>query len=117
MAEYLSKGGIDANTAMWLRDAALEGSLPTIDQMENDPRIFPYRFGHALWSYIGERWGDEAVGRHPQGQPERQLEGAFRRTIGLTLDQLSDQWRDAVQKKYLPRSATGFGPARSPSRS
>jgi hypothetical protein len=41
MAEYLSKGGIDANTAMWLRDAALEGTLPTIDQMENDPPDLP----------------------------------------------------------------------------
>ena len=30
------------------------------------------------------------------------IEPAFRRTIGLTLEQLSDQWRDAVQKRYLP---------------
>jgi Tol biopolymer transport system component len=30
------------------------------------------------------------------------VEGAVRRTLGLTLRQLSDQWRDAVQKKYLP---------------
>jgi len=30
------------------------------------------------------------------------IEPAFRRTIGLNLDQLSDQWRDAVQKRYLP---------------
>ena len=48
---------------MWLRDASLEGKLPTIEQMTLDPyEYFPYRFGHALWSYIGERWGDEAVG-------------------------------------------------------
>ena len=63
MAEYLSLGPIDAETAMWLRDASLEGKLPTIEQMTLDPyEYFPYRFGHALWSYIGERWGDEAVG-------------------------------------------------------
>jgi Tol biopolymer transport system component len=103
MAEYLSLGPINAETAMWLRDASLEGNLPTIEQMTLDPyKYFPYRFGHALWSYIGERWGDEAVGAILKGTLAGGIDGAFRRTIGLTLDQLSNQWRDAVQKKYLP---------------
>jgi Tol biopolymer transport system component len=103
MAEYLSLGPINPETAMWLRDASLEGTLPTIEQMTLDPyKYFPYRFGHALWSYIGERWGDEAVGAILKATLAGGVEGAFRRTIGLTLDQLSSQWRDAVQKKYLP---------------
>src|SRR5918999_3012827 len=103
MAEYLSSGPIHPETAMWLRDASLEGKLPTIEQMTLDPyTYFPYRFGHALWSYIGERWGDEAVGAILKGTLAGGVEGAFRRTIGLTLEQLSTQWRDAVQKKYLP---------------
>src|ERR671921_422804 len=103
MAEYLSIGPIDPETAMWLRDASLEGALPTIEKMTLDPyKYFPYRFGHALWSYIGERWGDEAVGAILKATLGGGVEGAFRRTIGLTLDQLSSQWRDAVQKKYLP---------------
>ncbi|MBA2627865.1 MAG: PD40 domain-containing protein [Gemmatimonadales bacterium] len=102
MAEYLSIGPVDVNTAMWLRDASLEGKLPTIRQLEEDPRVFPYRFGHALLAYIGERWGDEAVGAILQSSRTSGLEGAFRRVLGLTLAQLSDQWRDAVLKKYLP---------------
>ncbi len=103
MAEYLSSGPIHTETAMWLRDASLEGALPTIEQMTLDPyKYFPYRFGHAVWSYIGERWGDEAVGAILKGTLAGGIEGAFRRTIGLTLEQLSTQWRDAVQKKYLP---------------
>ncbi len=103
MAEYLSQGPIDPETAMWLRDASLEGKLPTIDQMTADPyEFFPYRFGHGLWSYIAERWGDEAVGAILKATLAGGIEPAFRRTIGLTLEQLSDQWRDAVQKRYLP---------------
>src|SRR4029079_18912931 len=103
MAEYLSLGPINAETAMWLRDASLEGKLPTIEQMTADPyQYFPYRFGHALWSYIGERWGDEAVGAILKATLSRGVEPAFRRTIGLSLEQLSEQWRDAVQKRYLP---------------
>ncbi|MDQ3137165.1 MAG: BamA/TamA family outer membrane protein [Gemmatimonadota bacterium] len=103
MAEYLSLGPINAETAMWLRDASLEGKLPTIEQMTADPyEYFPYRFGHALWSYIGERWGDEAVGAILKATLSGGIEPAFRRTIGLSLEQLSAQWRDAVQKRYLP---------------
>ncbi len=106
MAEYMSLGPIDANTAMWLRDASIENKLPTIDQLTNDPRVFPYRFGHALLAYIGERWGDEAIGAILQTSRTAGIEGAFRRVLGLTLVQLSDQWRDAVQQKYLPEIGT-----------
>ena len=87
---------------MWLRDAVLENKLPTIEQMTVDPRIFPYRFGHALWSYIGERWGDEAVGAILQGTLAGGIEGSIRRTLGLSVEQLSQQWRDAVFREYLP---------------
>lgn len=106
MAEYMSIGPVDPNTAMWLRDASIEGKLPTINQLENDPRVFPYRFGHALLAYIGERWGDEAIGAILQTSRTAGIEGAFRRVLGLTLAQLSDQWRDAVLKKYLPEIGT-----------
>src|SRR5438552_18404979 len=103
MAEYLSIGPIDPHTAMWLRDASLEGHLPTIQQLTYDPRVFPYRFGQALWAYIGEKWGDEAIGEILQATVTSGVEGAFKRALGLTLDQLSDEWRDAVQTTFLPQ--------------
>jgi Tol biopolymer transport system component len=103
MAEYLSLGPIDPHTAMWLRDAALEGNLPTIDQLTYDPRIFPYRFGHAIFSYIGEKWGDEVIGEILQASTTAGIEGAFKRALGLSLDELSNEWRDAVQTTFLPQ--------------
>lgn len=102
MAEYLSIGPTTPETAMWLRDAVFENSLPTIEQMVLDPNVFPYRFGHALWSYIGGRWGDEAVGAILNGTLSGGIDGSIRRTLGLTTEQLSQQWRDAVFKEYLP---------------
>ena len=102
MAEYLSIGGVDPNTAMWIRDAAAEGKLPTIKQLENDQRIFPYRFGQSILTYIGSRWGDEAIGAILSASRAGSLEEAFRRVIGLDFRQLGDQWRDAMQKQYLP---------------
>ena len=106
MAEYLSVGPVDPNTAMWLRDAAVEGKLPTIRQLETDPTIFPYRFGQAIISYVGARWGDEAIGAILAASRGGSLEGAFRRVVGLDYIQLGDQWRDATQKEYLPQLRT-----------
>ncbi len=60
MAEYLSVGPRDVQTAMWLRDAAIEDRLPLIKNLD-DPRYFPYRFGHAFWAYVAGRWGDKTI--------------------------------------------------------
>ncbi|MBI1723214.1 MAG: PD40 domain-containing protein [Gemmatimonadetes bacterium] len=103
MAEYLSVGPVSPHTAMWLRDAAVEGQLPTIEQLTYDPRIFPYRYGHALWAYIGQKWGDEVIGAILQGTMTGGIERAFQRVLGVSLEQLSDEWRDAVQTMYLPQ--------------
>ena len=107
MAEFLSVGPIDPNTAMWLRDAALEGKLPTVEQMTLDPyTYFPYRFGHALWSYVAEKWGDEIVGEILQASATSGIEGAFYRATGLTLDALSEEWKEAIQLAFLPQIAS-----------
>ena len=103
MAEYLSIGPIDPHTSMWLRDASLEGHLPTIEQLTYNERIFPYRFGHAIWAYVGEKWGDEVIGEILQGSVSGGVENSFKRALGISLDDLSNEWRDAVQTTYLPQ--------------
>jgi len=103
MAEYLSRGPIDPETAMWVRDAALEGHLPSIEEMTNDPYIFPYRYGHALWAYIGEKWGDEVIGEILQSSATSGFEAAFKRALGRSLEDLSNDWRDAIQTTFLPQ--------------
>ncbi|HKW42191.1 MAG TPA: hypothetical protein VJN39_13150, partial [Gemmatimonadales bacterium] len=108
MAEYLSIGPIDPLTSMWLRDASLEGHLPTIEEMTTDPRIFPYRFGHALWAYVGEKWGDEAIGQILQLSVSGGIEGSFKRALGVTLEDLSGEWRDAIQTTFLPQLADHY---------
>jgi Tol biopolymer transport system component len=99
MAEYFSLGPVDPNTAMWLRDAALEGKLPSAEDFY---RIFPYRFGQALVAYIGQRWGDEAIGQITKLGSGGGIEMALQRVLGINFGQLVAQWHDAVQKQYLP---------------
>ncbi|MGQ0562338.1 MAG: peptidase S9 [Gemmatimonadota bacterium] len=102
MAEYLSLGRVDAHTAMWLRDAALRGELPTIDQLTRDPRFFPYRYGQALWAYIAGRWGDRSVTELYRFATRTGWDVALQRVLGLNSKQLSEQWITAIRSQYLP---------------
>jgi WD40 repeat protein len=107
MAEYLSLGPSTPLTNTWMRDAALNGKLPTVKQMAESPeRYFPYRFGHAFWTYIGQRWGDEAIGQIMNAVPSVGVERAFRRELGMSLDDLGDEWREAMQTQHLPQVAS-----------
>ena len=107
MAEYLSLGPNHPLTTMWIRNAVENGNLPTIKQMTDDPnKYFPYRYGEALWRYIGERWGDAAIGEIMQSVATSGVERGFERQLGMSLEQLSEQWRAATRAQYLPQLAT-----------
>jgi Tol biopolymer transport system component len=105
MAEYLSMGPRSALTAMWLRDAAIEGHLPKVQDLDS-PEYFPYRFGHAFWAYIGGRYGDEMVGTLLQRMAlAGQTGGAnpsslLEETIGMKPDVLSEEWHASIYKAY-----------------
>lgn len=107
MAEYLSLGPNTPLTNTWLRDAALNGKLPTVKQMTDYPeRFFPYRFGHAFWTYVGQRWGDETIGQIMNAVPSVGVERAFKRELGVSLEDLGDEWREAMQTEHLPQVAS-----------
>jgi WD40 repeat protein len=102
MAEYFSVGREDAHTAMWLRDAVLRNDLPTIKQLTRDRRYFPYRYGQALWAYVGGRYGDEAVTRIYRVALREGFEAAFRRVLDRTTDSVSKEWHAAVRDAFTP---------------
>jgi Tol biopolymer transport system component len=103
MAEYLSIGHIDAITAAWVRDASLSGYLRTIGEMNMRDDYLSYRFGQALWAYIGSKWGDEVIGILLQRATRMGVERAFESTLGMSLAQLSDEWTSVVRATYLPQ--------------
>ena len=103
MAEYLSMGPSWPSTTTWMRDAALHGKLPTIKQLTDEPdKYFPYRFGHSLWSYVGQKWGDEAIGQIMNSVPSVGVERAFRRELGVSFGELGEEWREELQARLLP---------------
>ncbi|HUF25973.1 MAG TPA: BamA/TamA family outer membrane protein [Gemmatimonadaceae bacterium] len=111
MAEYLAIGRNDPHTAMWMRDAALREDLPTIRQLTRDPRYFPYRYGQALWAYIGGRWGDDVIPTLYRAATRVGFEAALRSVLGMGSDSLSAQWIDAISATYTPLMAGRSAPA------
>src|SRR3712207_6050148 len=104
MAEYLSLGPSTPATDLVLRDAALNGKLPSVKQMTDQPqRFFPYRFGHAFWTYIGKRFGDEVIGQIMHSVPSVGVERAFKRELGVSLEDLGEEWKEAMQTQHLPQ--------------
>ena len=102
MAEYLSIGPVDANTAMWLRDAAQQEKLPAIEKL-NDPTYFPYRWGQAFWAYVGGRWGDEVI-RQMLGvaAAASDVDVAIEKVLGMKTKDLSSEWQTAIRRTYEP---------------
>ena len=102
MAEYLSLGPVDPNTAMWMREAIRRDKFPTIDKLDN-PKYFPYRYGQALWAFIGGKYGDRTVASLLRMSISRDgYHGGFQRVLGVSTKDLSKQWRDATEAAYRP---------------
>ncbi len=98
MAEYLSIGPIDAQTAMWLRDAAIHERLPHMKDL-NDYRLFPYRWGHAFWAFIGAKYGDRAVSSllRSAANPRFDVEGLAAQ-LGSDPDRLTEEWHASIRE-------------------
>lgn len=102
LAEYLSIGPVDAHTAMWLRDATRKEELPQIKDLDSG-EFFPYRWGQAVWAYVGGKYGDELVGQIYRdavrsGSPLMALET----TTAIKDKELSADWHAAIRSQYGP---------------
>jgi Tol biopolymer transport system component len=107
MAEYLSIGQYDPLTDMWMRDAVLHGDVPSVDDMARKPdKYFPYRFGEALWAFIGRRWGDAGVSSFFSDAAADGVGSAVKTALGLKrVSDLSAQWKQDLTESTAPQMA------------
>jgi Tol biopolymer transport system component len=104
MAEYLSLGGVDPHTEMWLRWTALEGALIPLQYMDQIYDIRVYRIGQAIFAFLGEQYGDEKIGEFLRRTVlHRSVPLAAEKTFGLSFEALSREWEDYVKRKYYPQ--------------
>src|SRR5688500_3156195 len=89
MAEDLSIGPDDPHATMWMREAVRQEKFPKIDDLDN-PRYFPYRYGHAFWAFVGGRYGDRVIGNMLRSGAGRDgYKAAFTRVLGKTSEEVS----------------------------
>jgi len=102
LAEYTSLGW-DTNTDMYIRDATINDYIPPIPRLGG---YFAYRGGQSVWNYIVEEYGREKIGEIMQSMKnQRSVVTAFQRSLGLNLEELSNNWQDYNQKRYFPEVA------------
>ncbi|MCA0236643.1 MAG: hypothetical protein LCH81_09695 [Bacteroidetes bacterium] len=99
LAEYMSVGRIDAQTALWMRDAALNDELPRIKDLDGY-KYFPYRWGQSFWAYITGVYGDETIQPLFMNTAKHGLKTAVKMTLGTTVDSLSEAWRGTLKNYY-----------------
>lgn len=102
LAEYLSIGPVDPHTAMWLRDATRKEELPEIEDLDSG-QFFPYRWGQAVWAYIGGKYGDDLIGQIYRtavrsGDPIVAIE----RAALIDDKEISTDWHAEIRAQYAP---------------
>ncbi len=103
MASYMAKDET-ARDKMFLRDAVVNDRLPSV--ADNFQGFFAYRFGHAVFDFIEERWGKEGFRdfmvemRNTLGA---RVEPAVKRTFQMEREDFDSEFRRWLRKKYLPQ--------------
>ncbi|WP_236977003.1 hypothetical protein [Membranihabitans maritimus] len=102
LAEYMSRGPSDVQTAMWMRDAVLHDNIPDIKALNNTARYFPYRWGQTFWSFLSGRFGDEVIRPLFQATAMYGLQNSVPMVLGTSLDSLSADWKRNLNAFYSP---------------
>jgi len=113
-AEYFSIGPVDPHTAMWMRDLLNQKKMPTIKDLQDYYKWFPYRFGQAVYAYIGGRWGDLVVAKLMKDVCRGlDYERAIQKNLGISSKQLSADWHEALKRDYASIAASTDKPETS----
>lgn len=101
MASYMAKDE-SSRDKMFLRDAVVNDQIPSVGQ--DFGGFFAYRFGHAVFDFIEERWGKDGFldfvyeARNALGS---RVDRAVKRTFKLEVEDFDAEFRRWLRKKYL----------------
>ena len=99
LAEYLAEGW-DADADMFIRDAVIQDYLYPFYMISG---FYVYKEGQSVFNYIADTYGHEKVLEFINALAgTRSAQGALQKTLGLTEDQLFEQWSKALRKHYWP---------------
>jgi len=100
LAEYMSIGSVDAQTAMWMRDAVLRDDVPTLKDLLNPNKYFPYRYGQVFWAFLTGLKGDEIIEPFFVATAKYGLEVACMQQLNMSEKNLSELWVQAMKAHF-----------------
>ena len=99
LAEYLA-GGWDTNADMYMRDLALHGDIPPVQQLSG---LYAYRGGQSLWRYITAKYGEESIAEiFSRIKMNSNVERGIKAAVGADYEHLGEQWKEYLKKQYWP---------------
>ncbi len=104
MASYMAKDEAERDK-MYLRDAVVNDRIPSVTRSDFGG-FFAYRFGHAVFDFVEERWGKEGFldflyeVRNTIGS---RVDRAVKRAFKLEPEDFDIEFRRWLRKKYLPQ--------------
>ncbi len=102
LAEF-SALGWDSNSDMYIRDAILDDDLASIDRLSG---YFAYRGGQSVWDFVAAQYGKDKVSEILQRvRMSRSVNESFKRSTGLTLEELSERWQQSLREIHFPELA------------
>ena len=102
IAEYQSLEW-DTNSDMFMMDAVINNYLAPIPRLYG---YFAYRGGQSVWRFISEKYGREKIGEiMGRLRATRSIDAAFRGSIGLSVEELSEKWQREQKVIYWPEIA------------
>ena len=121
MAEYYSKGGIDSETDLYLRDLVWNPDPPKFYEIPAfaDDRvkgyIQTYKLGQARLAFIADTYGAEKIQSFLENayllgdgdtrsapSPARTFGALVRRVLNEPLEQVDQRWRAWMKRRYYP---------------
>ncbi|MCB9347323.1 MAG: PD40 domain-containing protein [Lewinellaceae bacterium] len=100
LAEYMSIGSVDAHTAMWMRDAVLRDDVPTLKDLQDPSKYFPYRYGQVFWAFLTGLKGDEIIEPFFLATAKYGLEEACKQQLSMSQKNLSELWVQAMKAHF-----------------
>ena len=103
MASYMAKDE-SARDRMYLRDAVVNDRIPQVTSSQVSG-FFAYRFGHAVFDFIEERWGKEAFRdfmMEMRNTIGARVGRAVERTFNMDPEDFDGEFRRWLRRRYLP---------------
>jgi Tol biopolymer transport system component len=100
LAEYESLNW-ESETESYMRDAVINDRLIPIQVLNYYGGYASYKEGQSIYKYVSTTYGRKKIGEllHTMKQ-KKDLEKALKSTLGLTVEQLNEEWTKSLKKKY-----------------